>query len=233
VIADIAATFPSAPPVTFTVDQATGALDFHIGAVVVRGSIMPMPMPDDHLEPAYRLSWLWPNAKEELRGHASMLILSSAGGDTAVERLVAQTMVAAAVIGTCPQAVGVLWDAANHLIKGKVFRDFASQRLPNLPLLLWVGMAAGPNADGTSRGYTVGMGQFGLLDVETHDAPLDIAGLRQRFSNLAGHLIAKSPDIKDGATISQSETHKVTVSYGESGFGLEGRVMRLHHLAKS
>jgi hypothetical protein len=233
VIADIAATFPSTPPVTFTVDQE-GALNFHFGAVTVRASILPMPMPADHLDPAYRLSWLWPNAKEELQNHAMMLTVSADGGDKAVDRLIPQTMVIASVIGTCPQAAGVFWDAAGHLIKGKVFRDFAVQRLPNhLPLLLWVGLPVGPTSDGNSRGYTVGLKQFGLLEVETSDAPLDIAGLRQRLSNLAAYLIAKSPDIKDGATISQDAAHKVTVSYGESRFGLEGRVMRLHHVPKS
>src|SRR5262249_59438071 len=123
------------------------------------------------------------------------LAVSADGGEKAVDRRIPQTMVIASVIGTCPQAAGVFWDAAGHLIKGKVFRDFAAQRLPNhLPLLLWVGLAAGPTPDGASRGYTVGLKQFGLLEIETNDAPLDIAGLRQRFSNLAGHLIAKSPD---------------------------------------
>ncbi len=233
VVADVAATFPSAPAVTFTVDQQTGALNFHFGAVTVTASIIPMAMPAEQLEPCYQVSWLWPNAKEELRDHAMVLTVTAEGGDSAADRMVPLTMVVSAVIGTCPQAAGVLWDGGNHLVKGKVFRDFAAMRLPNrLPLLLWVGIPAGQNQDGTSSAYTMGLNQFGLPEIETSDASLGVPELRQRLSDIAGYLISKSPDVKDGAIIAKSATETVTAHFGESEFGLPGRVMRLRHHRK-
>jgi hypothetical protein len=234
VVADIAATFPFAPAVTFTADPKTGALLFKFGKVTVTASIMPMPMPADHLEPAYRASWLWPSAKEELRTHAMMLTVSAAGGDAPADRMIPQTLVVAAVIGTCPQAAGVFWDQANHLVKAKVFRDFSAKRLPaQLPLLLWIGCPAGRNPDGTARGHTVGLKQFGLPEIETNDAPVSVADLRQRLSDLASYLIANSPDIPDGATIGRSATQTITAHFGESRFGLKGRVMQLRHHQKA
>jgi hypothetical protein len=234
VVANIAATFPFAPAVTFTADPKTGALLFRFGKVTVTASIMPMPMPDDHLEPAYRASWLWPNAKEELRNHAMMLTVSAAGSEAPADRMIPQTMVIAAVIGTCPQAAGVFWDKANHLVKAKAFRDCAAKQLPNhLPLLLWIGCPAGLNPDGTARGYTVGLKQFGLPEIETNDAPVSVADLRQRLSDLANYLITQSPDIRDGATIGRSATRTITAHFGESRFGLKGRVMQLRHHQKA
>src|SRR5262249_55209857 len=218
------------PAVTFTVNPKTGAVNFHFGAVTVQASILPMPMPADHLEPAYRASWLWPNAKEELRDHAAMLTMTAEGGDTAVDWMVPLTMAVAAIVGICPQAAGVFWDGADHLVKGKVFRDFAARQLPNhLPLLLWIGCPAGQNADGTCSGYTVGLHQFGHPEIEASDAPLSVPELRQRLADLAGHPITRGLNIPDGATIGESATQKVTMSYGESRFGLPGRVMRLQH----
>jgi hypothetical protein len=201
--------------------------------VLVQASILPMPVPADQLEPCYPGSWLWPNAEAELRQHAMMLTVTGEGGDAVVDRMVSMTMVLAAVIGTCPQAAGVLWDGADHLVKGDVFRDFAVQQLPgHLPLILWVGCPAHKNADGTSRGCTVGMGQFALPDIETSDAPLSVRDLRQRLASVANHLVTKSANIPDGATIIQAPDHTVTVSYGPSKFGRPGRVMRLRHHRK-
>jgi hypothetical protein len=230
VVADVATTFPSAPAVTFTVAQKTGALLFHFGEVTVQASILPMPMPADHLEPCYKASWLWPTAEDDLRDHAMMLTVTAEGGDRPVDRMAPMTMLIAGVLGTCPQAAGVFWDGAEHLVKGKVFRDFAAQKLPGrLPLLLWVGCPAGKKKDGTCSGHTVGMGQFGLPEIETSDAPVDVPVLRQRLADLAEHLVTKAREIKDGATVGRSATQTITVSYGESQFGLKGRVMRLHH----
>lgn len=230
IVADLAATFPAAAAVTFTVDAETGALNFQIGAVTVSASILPIPAPAAQLAPCYRASWLWPTAEADLRDHAMILTITAAGGDSAVERMVALTMLVASVIGTCPQAAGVLWDGADHLIRADVFREFAVRQLPHqLPLLMWVGVPLGTNPDGTSSGHTVGLAQFGLAEMETSDAPASMANLRQRFADLAEHQIVRGVQIPDGAVIGESATQRVTVSYGESRFGLPGRVLRLQH----
>ena len=72
------------------------------------------------------------------------------------------------ILYNLPFPAGVFWDGAGHLVRGDVFRDFAARKLPaQLPLLLWIGCPAWPNTDGTSSGYTVGLRQFGLPEIET------------------------------------------------------------------
>jgi hypothetical protein len=230
ILAAVAATFPSAPAVTVSQPPEAWGPIFHFGKVKVGTYLLPMPMPADHLEPSYEGSWLWPTAREDLRGHAAMLTLSADGGATAADRMVPLTMLAAAFLGTCPQAAGVFWDGAGHLVRRDVFRDFAARKLPaQLPLLLWIGCPAWPNGDGTTSGHTVGLRQFGLPEIETTDAPLSVPELRDRFDNLAEFLITKAPQIRDGAVIGRSATETVAVSYGASRFGLGERVMRLRH----
>jgi hypothetical protein len=230
IIADVAATFPSAAPVTVSQPEGAWGPWFHFGAVTVKTYILPMPIPPDHLEPAYEFSWLWQTAKDDLRAHAAMLTLSADSGRTRIDRMVALTMMASAFLGTCPQALGVLWDEAGHLVKGRVFRDFAAGQIPTqMPLFLWLGLPAWPNPDGTTSGYTVGLKQFGLVEIETTDAPLSVLELRQRFNKLAEILITREPEIRDGAIIARSENQTVRVSFGESQFGRGKRVMRLHH----
>jgi hypothetical protein len=230
IIAAIAATFPFAPAVTVSQPPEAWGPYFRFGKVTVRTYILPMPMPSDHLEASYEASWLWPTAKADLRSHAAMLTLSADGGDTAVDRMVPLTMLTAAFLGTCAQAAGVFWDAAGHLVRGDVFRDFAARKLPaQLPLLLWIGCPAWPNADGTSRGHTVGLRQFGLPEIETTDAPSSVPDLRDWFDRLAEHLITTGAPIRDGAVIARSATETVAVSYGPSWFGLGERVLQLRH----
>jgi hypothetical protein len=230
--ADIAATFPSEPAVRTSNNPTTGAPNFHFGRVAVSTCILPIPMPANELDPVYPSSWLWPSAKEELRTHSAMLTLKAEGADTAAELMAPLTMVAAAVIGTCPQAVGVFWSAGKHLVRGNVFRAFAARQLPKkLPLLLWLGTPAEASGNGTSSGHTEGLSWFDLPEIEATDALMSVPDLRQRLNDVAEYLTTKG-DIADGATIGESATQKVTVSYGPSRRGLKGRVMRLHHHRK-
>jgi hypothetical protein len=230
IIADIAATFPSAPAVTVTQPPKAWGPFFHFGEVTVRTFIMPMPMPPEKLEPRYGSSWLWPMAKDDLRNHAAMLTLSADGGESPVDRMIPLTMLAAAFIGTCPQAAGVLWGSGEHLIEGRVFREFATRSLPEqLPVPLWIGCAVWSNPDGTTCGHTVGLEQFDLPEIETIDSPQSVTRLRKRLIKLANRLVTTRPRIRDGTIIGQSPTETVIVSYGESRFGLSDRVMRLHH----
>jgi hypothetical protein len=230
IIADIAATFPSAPAVTVTQPPGAWGPFFHFGEVTVRTFIFPSPMSQEILAPKYGASWLWPSAKDDLRNHGSMLNLSADGGTTPVDRMVPLTMLAAAFFGTCPQAIGASWDIAGHLIPGRVFRESAARALPaQLPVSLWIGCPVWSNPDGTTSGHTVGLGHFDLPELETIDAPLSVSVLRKRLHKLAERLIAKRPNIRDGAVIGQSTTETLTASYGPSWFGQGERVMRLHH----
>jgi hypothetical protein len=189
-----------------------------------------MPLPADHLQASYELSWLWPTAEADLRGHTQMMTLSAAGGTVPAERMVALTMLTAAVLGTCPQAPGVLWDAAGHLVRGNVFRAFAAKVMPEqLPLLLWLGIPAWPNPDGTCDGYTVGLRAFGCQEIEVSNAPLSVPELRARVSDLAQNLLANDLNVPDGSTLNVSATQTVLVTYGQSRFGQPGRVMRFQY----
>jgi hypothetical protein len=230
IIADIAATFPSAPTVMVTQPPKAWGPFFHFEEVTVRTFLMPMPMSPNKLEPLYGSSWLWPKAKNDLKNHAAMLTLSADGGETPVDRMMPLTMLTAALIGTCPQAVGVIWFGAEHLIEARVFREFATRGFPaHLPVSLWIGCPVWANPDGTTCGHTVGLEQFGLPEIETIDSPLRVSSLRKRLTKLAESFIAKRPNIRDGTVIAQTATEMLTVSYGESRLGLGDRVVRLHH----
>ena len=231
VAADIAAAFPTAPPVTVGRSEESGVVSFDFGAVTVMASVMPMPIPSPDLESCYATSWLWPKAEEELRDHSAHLIVIAQGGDTVPDRIVPLTMAVASILGTCPEASGVYWGHAGQVVKGGVFRDFATRHLNDdrLPVFLWVSCRAGANPDGTTSGYTVGLKQFDLMEFETSDSPLSVGDLRFRLGDLAAYLIRNGPVIKDGNMVGQSAGEKVKVVYADSRFGLEGQVMRLEH----
>lgn len=230
VAADIAATFPFAPPVTVGQSEKEGVVSFDFGKVSVMAGLMPAPIPSGDLEACYPSSWLWPEAREQLATHTQHLIMMAQGGDTHLERITLLTVVMASIFGCCPEASGTYWGNAGQLIRGDAFRGMAKDFLPDrLPVFLWVGLRAGPNENGTTSGYTVGLDQFELMEFETLDSPKNVGDVRLWLGDLATYVIRNGPVIQDGHTVGQSAGEKIKVAYTASRFGRKGQVMRLVH----
>ena len=147
----------------------------------------------------------------------------SAEGATPIDRSKLLTQVVAAILATCPQAVGVYWGNATLVVSKEMFRQFAveMEMLPNgLPIPLWIDFRAGPGADGKMAGFTHGMESLGHKELETLNAPESAGALRERLMDLCGYLLKNGPVIQDGHTVGQSAAEKIRVVFSPSSFGL-------------
>jgi hypothetical protein len=232
VVADIAGKWPDLK-VEPSAEAKDGQTAFDIDGQFVVGQMIdaPMPLSTDELDALCAKSLLWPKAKNLLRAHAAHMIVTSFSrdDDDPVERAKRVTYATAGVLGACPQALGVYWGDANHLIKGDLFQEMAAEMLPDsLPLWLWVATLVGKGDDGT-QGCTVGMKALGHMELETTNASDGVGDLRERFHALARYLIENGPVIQDGNTVGADENEKIQVIYSDSQFGHEGQVMRLDY----
>jgi hypothetical protein len=165
-----------------------------------------------------------------LKTHATHLIVTIAGEGQPLDRIRLLTMVTAAIVATCPQTVGVFWTEAGLVPQPPLFREFATEMLPDgWPVHIWVDFRAGQGPDGKMMGFTHGMGSLGHMDFETQNSSESPGELRERLITLCGYVLEHGPVIRDGDTVGQDAREKIQVKYGPSAFGNDGQVMRLDY----
>lgn len=231
VVANLAKNWSDLSPAT-EIEEKDDALSFTLGDVGVIAAMMPAPIPWGDLEGPCATSILWKDAAAVLKKHTHHLIVTVNGDDEdgPVHLATRLTQVISAILATCPKAPGVYWGNAALVIPSKIFQDFAVEVLPEgPPLHIWVDFRVGPTGKGKMGGFTQGMSQFGLMELETESSPESVGDLRERLFGLASYLLENGPVIKDGDTIGADANEKIRVVYAKSAFGAPEKVMRLEY----
>lgn len=226
---DLAANWSNLPPAT-DLEKKDLTLSFSLGDSQVILGLMPAPIPWKELEGPCVTSWLWPEAAEKVRAHKKHLIVTVLSEESPLDRARLLTQVVAAIVGTCPAALGVYWGDATLVISSPVFREFAINVLPEgPPIHVWVDLRAGKNKNGRTSGFTTGLKALGLMEFETSTAGESPGDLRERFVALASYLLENGPVIRDGDTVGEDANERIRVVYAPSAFGKPERVMRLDY----
>jgi hypothetical protein len=226
---ELARQWPALPRAE-AVEAKESTFALRIGSQDVVAGHMPAPIPWSDLEGPCATSWLWKEAATVLRPHATHLIVTVLGEEGPLDRMRLLTQVTAAVLATCPDALGVFWTHAALVIQPALFRDFATEFLPDgLPLLLWVDFRIGTAPSGQSFGFTNGMASLGQMEIETLESPEAPGALRERFHALAGYVLENGPVIRDGDTIGEDAHERIQVVHADSAFGHKDKVMRLEY----
>jgi hypothetical protein len=219
-------TLPKAEPA----EEKEGTFAFRVGVQDVVAGLMPAPIPWSDLEGPCATSWLWKDAADVLRSHTTHLILTVSSQAAVLDRMRLLTQVTASILATSPQAVGVFWTHAALVVQPALFREFATEMLPDaLPLYIWVDFRVGKAPSGKSVGFTTGMEALGHMELETQGSPEPPGELRERLFGLASYVLINGPVIRDGDTIGEDANERIRVVYADSAFGHKGKVMRLEY----
>lgn len=230
------ATWPNSRPLgEFEQQDCTASLDIAAFSLVL--GRMPAPIPD-FKNPPPRPLLQWPEAAQDLPRHRTHWIVTITGEEGQVKakaRLL--TQVVHSILATHPQALGVSWGQYANLTSSKLFQESAvSLRQGEDPTHLWVDVQCG-RAEGSqgnrANGFTRGLDEFGIMDIEAADAHEPPVELFQRLQGLVEYLVAKGPVIRDGDTVGNDAQERIRVVYGPSQFGNSGQVMRLVYGATS
>ena len=216
------------------VKKEGGTITFSLGAAEVILGMMPKSVPWVDLQGPCSTSLLWPNSAETVKNHQGHVIVAVSSKLTPLSTSKLLTQFTASVLAVSPQATGVLWNNAVHLIQKSIFLDFAEKVLPDgPPLEIWVDFRVGLNQDGTSVGFTSGLAALGHMEIEAVSSPEPPVALRERLQALAHYLLDKGPVIKDGNTIGADEREMIKAVYSPSQFGHKTQVMRLEYQKQS
>jgi hypothetical protein len=216
-------------PVATEVSEQGIALSLRIGAADVVIGKMPAPVPWSDLEGPCATSVLWPDAEAAIRGHTNHAIVTVNGELSPVELSTLLTQTTAALMVSSPESIGVFWTNATMVVPKDLFFSFATEVLPlGPPLLIWVDCRVGwAESETISAGFTTGLAELGLMELETQTATEAPSELRKRFEAIAGYLLENGPVIGDGDSLGDSEAEKIRVVYTDSKFGAKGPVMNL------
>lgn len=203
------------------------ALSFSVGGSTVCFRVVPQPLASPEFSRACAESWLWPDARkkhEDQRGH---VVISVESHETRLNQVKFLSLAVTALLVSTPGVVGVFWCEGELVVSPEMFREFCVQMLPDsLPLYIWVDFRVAKSDHGRSIGYTRGLSQFGLMELETLNASEEPDELRERLFGLGVHFIENGLLLKNGDYI-DDENERIKVVYGDSSFGLFKRVMRL------
>ncbi len=211
-------------------EKKDNALSFKVGDADIIYGLMPAPVPWSDLEGPCATSWLWPDATEKLRPHATHVIVTLLSDADPIARARLLTQATSALLASCDKAIGVLWVSSRVVMSSKMFQDFAVEMLPEHPVpYIWVDFRTAAGENGKTAGFTSGLSELGLMDMETRNSPEPPGELRERFFGLATYLIENGLVIGDGDTIGESADEKIKITYGKSSFGHQEKVMQLDY----
>ncbi len=205
-------------------------LSFSVGGSTVFFALMPGPIPSRELNKICTESWLWPDAKKVFADHHGHVVITIKSKETPLNQVKFLSLATAALLMSCHEALGVYWCGGQIVISSEMFREFCVKMLPDsLPLYIWVDFRVSKPKSGRTFGYTTGLMQFGLMEIETLTSHEEPADLRERIFRLAVYVIENGMIFKNGEFIDEGATVPIKVVYSDSAFGNPKKVLRLDY----
>lgn len=210
-----------------SLNNADKTIVFSVPGATVMIAQLNYPADPIEIRAAAQLSWMWQTAAEEALRHQSQVVISVIGkNDKSLELHQLFTKVAAAILENA-HASGVYMSSQYLLVSKGFYSAAAHNMLDNqtLPLYCWVyfGMP------GDGGGYTFGMQDFGLKEMEIVKSAHTSAEVHGILYDAATAVIKYNTRPLDGESITSEEGSKIQV-HAVKGVFLEGQpVLRLEY----
>ncbi|MFO0802149.1 MAG: DUF4261 domain-containing protein [Gemmataceae bacterium] len=190
---------------------------------------MPAPIPESEAEENADGNFLWPNGREEAAKHRSHVIVTNVGAGEQTPIQSATTVSRLALVALkLFDGIGVYWGNASVSNSREVFEDFCEDMSEqHVPVPLWLRFQPVRSDDGKLGMYTLGMRQFGLMEIEVDRCDTDGQDLFEFVSNIAHYLIQQGPVIADGNTVGGSEEERIVVRHRPSMIEKKRRVYKI------
>jgi len=179
---------------------------------------MPAPIPEQEAEENADGNFLWPNGREEVARHQSHVIVTNIGGaeQTAIDSALTVSRLALVALQIF-DGMGVYWGNACVCNSRQVFESFCEDTSEEqVPIPVWLRFQLVRAAENEVGIYTLGMRQFGLMEIEIDRCSMGPGEIFDFVSNLAHYLIQSGPVIADGNTVGGSEDERILVRHRPS-----------------
>ena len=189
---------------------------------------MAIPIPGGEAEENADGNFLWPDGKEEAARHESHVIVTSIGTDDSPIEAAMTVSRLALVALEAMGGLGVYWGNAGVCNSREVFEDFCEDMSEeHLPLAVWLRLQIFRPSEEEFGIYTLGMNQFGLMDIEVDRSSMNPQELFEFVFNIAHYLVQSGPVIADGNTVGGSEEERILVRHRKSMVDRDRRVYKI------
>ena len=212
-------------------------LVFSSGGATVMLAYLDYPANPAEIAAAARLSWLWKNAAAEASKHPAQVVISVLGTDNhTLDLYKLFTKVAAATLQSTA-AIGTFMNT-QYLLLPKDFYLSSARTLLNdnaLPVYCWTyfgimeeGLPAGASAQEgvVSSGYTYGLRDFGLEEMEIVKAKGSASETHATLFDAASSVIQYNTRLQDGQQFTTLEGAKLTARKSKAAF-VDGDTFKL------
>lgn len=203
-----------------SVSTADKTLIFSAQGATVMIAQLEYPIDPIEIRAAAKLSWIWPNGTEEALKHQSQLVISVVGNeDKALDLYKLFTKVAGALLESTHSA-GV-YMGSEFLLLQKGFYLSAARNLrdsQSLPIYCWVYFGR----PGDGGGYTFGMQEFGLKELEIVQSSHSEADVHSTLYDVASSIIKYNTRLHDGESAITEEGQKILVKQAKGSL-LQGQ----------
>lgn len=192
-------------------------------------ALMPAPIPNEEAENNAEDNFLWPNGREEVAKHNCHIIVTNAGtGEhTPIEAVIAIAKLALVALELF-DGLGVYWGNGCVCNNRETFESFcedlSEEHVPLAAIMRFQFVSADNDEIGL---YTLGMNQFGLMEIEVDHSTMDLSDLFEYVCNVAHYLVVSGPVIGDGNTIGADENERVVVRHQPSMIDKSRKVYKI------
>ena len=190
---------------------------------------MPAPIPEGEAEANADGNFLWPDGRDEAARHRSHVIVTNigAGDQTPVQSAITVSRLALVALKLF-DGIGVYWGNASVCNSREVFEGFCEDiSEEHVPVPVWLRFQPVRASNDEIGLYTLGMSQFGLMDIEVDRCRMDLQELFEFVSNIAHYLIRSGPVIADGNTVGGSAEERILVRHRPSMIDQGRRVYKI------
>jgi hypothetical protein len=176
---------------------------------------MPAPIPGQEAESNAEGNFLWPEGKQEAGLHQSHVIATTVGGDErpAIEAAIEVSKLALVALQAF-DGLGVYWGNASVCNSREVFETFCKgMSHEQLPIPVWLRFQFISESEDEIGIYTLGMQQFGLMEIEVDRCSMEPGELFEFVSNIAHYLVQSGPVIADGNTVGSDADEQIPVKH--------------------
>lgn len=192
---------------------------FSTATATVMVAQLDYPADPIEIKAAARLSWLWTNAEAEAVRHQSQVVISVIGSEEkSLDLHLLFSKVAAAVLENA-SASGVYMNSQYLLLPKGFYSGAAHNMIENqsLPVYCWIYFGR----PGDGGGYTYGMQEFGLTDLEIVKSEHSEADVHAALYDAVYSLVKYNTKLTDGQSVVTEEGLKLPVKRSKAIF-LEG-----------
>jgi hypothetical protein len=210
------------------IEYSANLMMFKLGGHMAVVTNVPEQIPESELGDATRRASLWPDARRDVKRHLHHVVVSMIGPDHAREKYRSVTRIVATMISLLPEAMGVFWPSARHLIERDAFASNAlCLKKGTDPVALWVSAETSSGANGGSSGRTHGLRELGMTDFCATHLPEPVQSLQQRLMGLAEYVLAGNA-IADGDTATVDADSQIHFKVGNSPLARSQKLMYLN-----